>query len=395
MTLRILATVALLCGAAVAAESDTPRCENSQLAIDINFDGGELDECKFTSANSVVLTFQAEDPKVDAAFTWFAFRITASEPVDVNITMLFPAAYARYWPKLSVDGVNWQPASEADVELLDEGKNLQLQAHVKANSLWVSAQELLTTQYYDEWFVELAAEQEISTAIIGDSIQGRPIRLAKTKDRPEAVILMGRQHPAEVPGAIAMREFVNVVLGDSSLAKQFRERFTLLIIPLLNPDGVVNGNARHNAEGIDLNRDWGPFTQPETRSVKTLLDSLEEREMSLRLMLDFHATKMSPTMLFYTQVPEEPTKPLLFADNWLTAVRERVGDYEFIHDARLTSDQFNSKNYFFNRYGIPSITYEMGDIIDRQEIPDYTTQFAEEMMRELLSRKRLAPGTSQ
>jgi predicted deacylase len=384
MNIRILVTLALFCGTAIASESDTARCENSQLTIDINFAGGELDKCDFTSANSVVLTFQSEDPKVDPSFTWFAFRISADKPVDVDITMLFPTAYARYWPKLSVDGVNWQRASENDVELLDAGKNLQLQAHVNANSLWVSAQELLTTNYYDEWFVALAADQKISTAIIGDSIQGRPIRLAKTKDRPEAVILMGRQHPAEVPGAIAMREFVNAVLGDSSLAQRFRERFTLLIIPLLNPDGVVNGHARHNAGGIDLNRDWGPFTQPETRSVKTLLDSLEEHDTTLRLMLDFHATKMSPTMLFYTQVPEEPTNPLLFADIWLAAVRERVGDYDFIHDARQTSDQFNSKNYFFNRYGIPSITYEIGDIIDRQEISDYTTQFAEEMMREML-----------
>ena len=148
MNIRLLVTLALFCGTAIASESNTVRCENSQLTIDINFDGGELDKCDFTSANSVVLTFQSEDPKVDPAFTWFAFRITAKEAVDVDITMRFPTAYARYWPKLSVDGVHWQPASENDVELLDAGKNLQLQAHVNTNSLWISAQELLTTNYY-------------------------------------------------------------------------------------------------------------------------------------------------------------------------------------------------------------------------------------------------------
>jgi hypothetical protein len=31
-----------------------------------------------------------------------------------------------------------------------------------------------------------------------------------------------------------------------------------------NPDGVDKGHWRLNDGGVDLNRDWGPFTQPET-----------------------------------------------------------------------------------------------------------------------------------
>jgi hypothetical protein len=382
--MKLLVTLLLLSSSAIADSLEAPFCENEHFRIEANFAGGDLDKCKFKSLNSVELTFRPEDRKVDDAFTWFAFRVTANEARDMNITLRFPNAYARYWPKLSKDGENWLRASQEDVALLHKGKHLQLRARVDESGLWVSAQELLTSDYYDDWFAELRANDEIKTGVIGKSVQDRPIHLAKTATKPEAVIFLGRQHPAEVPGALAMREFVGVVLGDSELARQFRKRFTLIIIPLINPDGVANGHSRHNAGRIDLNRDWGPFSQPETRSVANALAGLEELDIKLRLMLDFHATKMSPTMLFYHQIPEEPTDPLLFSDNWLAAVRNRIGNYEFIQDARPTSDQANSKNYFFNRYGIPSITYELGDRVDRQDISKYTHVFAEEMMREML-----------
>jgi len=390
--MRLLVTLLLLSSSAIAGSLDPPVCENEQFRIDADFQGGELDSCKFKSSNSAELTFRAEDYKVDDAFTWFAFRVTAQQPRDIDITLRFPTAYARYWPKLSINGKNWLRAPQEDVVLLDQGKHLQLHARVDEAGLWVSAQELLTTDYYDDWFAELQTNDSVRTAVIGKSVQDRPIRLAKTANKPEAVLLLGRQHPAEVPGALAMREFVDVVLSDSELAQQFRNRFTLIIIPLINPDGVANGHSRHNAGRVDLNRDWGPFSQPETLSVARLLVGLNELDMELRLMLDFHATKMSPTMLFYHQIPEEPTDPRLFADNWLAAVRNRIGDYEFTQDARATSDQFNSKNYFFNRYGIPSITYELGDVVDRQEILKYTPVFAEEMMREMLRAKPVTQG---
>jgi predicted deacylase len=156
----------------------------------------------------------------------------------------------------------------------------------------------------------------------------------------------------------------------------------------MNPDGVANGHARHNAGLTDINRDWGPFTQPETQSIAAVLDQLDERGIQPRLMLDFHATKMTPTMIFYTQVPEDDTDPRLFATNWMGQVAERTGEFEFTHDPRPPSGLDNTKNYFFSRYGIPAITYEIGDETDRQAIHDHTPAFAEEMMRVMLQAER-------
>ena len=362
-------------------------CENDLIVIDARHDGGDLDACEFDSTNTVELTFQPEDENVVDAFSWFSFRVTAKAEAAsvIQIHLKFPDAYARFWPKISADGKNWQRATEESVTLTDNGKNMRLSLHVDASGTWVSAQELFTQESYDKWFEELAAHAEIRTAVIGKSVEDRPIHVAKTANKTEAVVLLGRQHPAEVPGALAMRQFVDVVLGDTELARQFRERYTLLIIPLLNPDGVANGNSRHNAGRVDLNRDWGPFTQPETRSVARLMAAVDKQGTEPRLMLDFHATKMTPTMIFYTQMPDDDTNPPLFATNWMTGVGKRISDYEFTHDPRPPSGLDNAKNYFFSRYGIPAITYEIGDEADRDKVFEYTPVFAEEMMRVMLA----------
>ncbi len=377
--------VVLAVPAVAVADAD---CANGALTFDAHFEGGRLDQCEFTADDVVELTFRAEDYRVSDAFAWFSFRVAADGPREITIKLHFPDSYARFWPKLSADGHNWIRAPEDGVERSDVGKSMTLTLDVDETGLWVSAQELLTSRYYDDWLVQLDGHFELETEVIGESALGRPIHLASSGDKPEAVLLFGRQHPVEVPGAIAMREFVDVVMGNSDLAREFRERYMLVILPLLNPDGVALGHARHNAGLTDLNRDWGPFTQPETQAVAALLQDLGARGVAPRLVLDFHATKMWPTMIFYTQTPDDDARPRRFSSRWLDSVDERIDNFEFKHDPRPPSGQGNVKNYFFKRYGIPAITYEMGDEVDRTAIIEHTPVFAEEMMRTMLE----APG---
>jgi predicted deacylase len=369
-------------GMSLAAEE--PFCNNERFAIDVHFDGADLDACKFVAEDSVLLTFFAEDPHVDSKFSWFAFRVSASDPGMLHIRMRFPEAYARFEPKLSQDGQRWKTANPDDVGRSDDGKIMDLRLPVGETPVWVSAQELLTQAFYDRWQTELAAHDELTAEVIGNSVEGRPIRLYKTAGKPDYVVLLGRQHPAEVPGAIAMREFVATVLADTELARAFRDRYALVIVPLVNPDGVANGHSRHNAGGTDLNRDWGPFTQPETRSIVRRLDEMSEQHMQPRLMLDFHATKETATMVFYTQMPEDDTLPVRFASRWLSAIDARIDNYDFLHDPRPPSGDPNTKHYFFTRWGIPAITYEIGDEAHRDKVIEHTPVFAEEMMKVLL-----------
>ena len=382
---RIAATIATIFGTTVLVSCATaPQaryCQADGFLIDANYDGGNFHACEIIDSHTAALTIRPEDAPPINQSPWYSFRISRASIMPVSVSLTFEDGYARYWPKLSRDGKHWTRADEADVSFSEDGNTLTIRIDGDAPSIWVAGQEIIEGDFYVQWINDLATQDHVRTELLGRSVLGRPLHVARTADRPEVIFLIGRQHPPEVSGALAMRSFVDTVLGDSPLAREFRARYTVIVIPLINPDGVALGHWRHNVNGIDLNRDWGPFTQPETQGAERLINALEDTGIRPALMLDFHSTRAS---LFYTQLAEETSWPIDFATVWFERFRARRPDFQFKHDARPRSGQPNTKNYFFDRYRIPAFTYEIGDEEDRQAIFRTTPVFAEEMMRLML-----------
>lgn len=357
-------------------------CETRDFAIVDDFGGARRGQCEILSDTSARITIVPEDAGVTNPSPWYAFKLMPGSPTTAIIQIDYVGEKHRYPPKISDDGSTWRPLGSRHIETSKDKSSVLLSIAIDDIPLWVAAQEVLVNADYAQWYEALSADPQVEVLEIGRSVKARPvISISHDTDAPEAVLLVGRQHPPEVSGAIAMQVFVDTVLADTPLAREFRERFRMIAIPLLNPDGVAEGHWRHNAGGVDLNRDWGPFTQPETAAIAGLLDELDSRGTALRLFLDFHSTKRN---LFYTQMPGDATNPPGFARAWLGRAGERIGDYEFAHEPRPVSAAANGKQYMFRRYGIPSMTYEVGDETDRRSVRSSAAVFAEEMMRELL-----------
>jgi predicted deacylase len=377
----LLFLVTALAACAGRPVSPDDHCASGSLLLDAHFEGGMLGRCVVSTEGVFNLTIFPEDKPPINESPWYAFRVSGDKGDQAVIQISFRDGYARYWPKTSYDKTNWIPVPADQVTLSESGTQMEIRLALDQARLWVAAQELLTSRYYDRWLNELAAHPEITTSLVGQSVQGRPIYLADTGGSNDVIILLGRQHPPEVTGPIAMRPFVTTLLSDTKQARHFRERYRLIILPLLNPDGVAAGYWRHNVNGVDLNRDWGPFTQPETQAVRNWLDDSAQQGIRLHLMLDFHSTMRN---VFYTQRDVDPTTPADFTGRWLTGSSKRLPDYDFKREANETSSQPNSKNYFYTRYGIPAITYETGDETSREAAEKAAVVFAQEMMRIML-----------
>jgi murein tripeptide amidase MpaA len=78
----------------------------------------------------------------------------------------------------------------------------------------------------------------------------------RERQRTKLVFLSSRVHPGESVSSLMMEGLLDYLTGDSREAKFLRERFTFYIVPILNIDGVVNGNYRSDILGTDLNRRW-------------------------------------------------------------------------------------------------------------------------------------------
>ena len=358
-------------------------CESDYALVDDNFSGGNVGACEFSSNSVVSVVITPEDAPPINQSAWYSFRLSPKQASEFEISLRFVDGHARYLPKISEDGEHWATLGEDKYSISDDRSTLTIRLTERTDPLFVSAQELMVADDYERWMRKLAAHPELANKTLGRSIAGRPIQALVTQRRSEVVYLFGRQHPPEITGGMAMQRFVETVFADTPLAREFRARFMLILVPLINPDGVEAGHWRHNLGGRDLNRDWGPFTQPETQSIKRLIDELDADGISPKLMLDFHSTQRSR---FYTQMPEDFDEELDFARDWLNRSRERMPEFDFLYDPRKPSGQENTKNFFFSTYHIPAITYEIGDEVDRELISSTTPIFAEEMMRVMLER---------
>ncbi len=379
----LLVGLALLTGACSSTAINTApvkHCSNARLHVDAYFAGGNFYQCAFDAAGNIRMDIRPEDERINPS-PWYAFRLSRTEPGAVDITLDFADDRARYWPKVSYDGHHWQALPESAVSIADDQHTMTLTVPADRPITWIAAQELLTAEWYQQWFRELGTHPGVEIKLLGSSALGRPLHLATTPQRPEFVVLLGRQHPPEITGALAMRPFVQTLMADTELANAFRDRFQLAIAPFMNPDGVTLGHWRHNINGVDLNRDWGTFTQPETASFAAQLQQLIAAGGQPAFMLDFHSTNRS---LFYTQLAEDFPGQSDFATIWLDRSRARMPDYEFSHEARARSTQGNTKNWYFGTYGIPAITYEVGDEVARDAIARSSVVFAEEFMRLML-----------
>ena len=195
------------------------------------------------------------------------------------------------------------------------------------------------------------------------------------------ILILGRQHPPEVTGAFAMKGFINQLLTVNSLTDSFLDRYNILFVPLMNPDGVMNGFWRYNANKKDLNRDWGNFTQPETDAVYKKLTKLSNKK--LILFIDFHSTFKN---IFYISDVLEDSSMKYFLRDWLGDSRDSLSEinysYEIINS--LNKDNGVSKNYIYNKYKIPSVTYEVSDNENRNIIQQSSSVLATNLMKLLL-----------
>lgn len=378
-------------GASLPSADGVPICENAAARIYANYKTARVNDCQVTGAESFNFTIRPENTPINDS-AWYGFRVDPKASGTLRVTLNYENGKHRYPPKYSYDGSSWLVLPDTRINKIKKDETV-MTLDLAAASFFISGQEIFTAAAHDSWTQGAAQKPFVTQSVIGQSVDGHPIAMLEAVEgaiNKPYVVLVGRQHPPEVTGALAMIPFMETVLGSTELAKEFRTKFNVLMIPMINPDGVGAGHWRHNKGGMDLNRDWGPFTQPETQAVEGALERFKSGDDEVVLFLDFHSTWRN---LLYTQTDEEVTDPPFFARDWLKAVDDRLEDevYEFTREASPNSGKPVSKNYMWETYGIPAITYEVGDHTSREGIDTSAKIFAEEMMSLLLSPAEKGP----
>jgi beta-lactamase class A len=130
----------------------------------------------------------------------------------------------------------------------------------------------LTTRVFSHstyWpLVERYVKSPLKREQIGTSAEGRPLYLVQFGSGPQRILLWSQMHGDESTATLALADLMRYLHeARDARTKSWRKQLTILMIPMLNPDGAETFT-RHNALGIDVNRDARMLSTPEARALK-------------------------------------------------------------------------------------------------------------------------------
>jgi hypothetical protein len=349
-----------------------------------DYEGARLNSVVAVNDTLLVGSLAPENAPINNS-AWYGFKIWSNTPRSVWVRLDYVDGDHRYVPKLSADGSKWTSIDRSDFRVDTTGQRRAgvMRLGLSSDTLWVSGQERMTRTWFRDWTNLVGGHPDVEVSEVGQSTYGKPLRLldmGSNDASTEFVLLISRQHPPEVTGSHAIVAFVERLLQEDDLAREFRARYRTLAVPLMNPDGVDDGHWRHNAGGVDLNRDWVSFNQPETRVVSTyFVDRVGDG--TVRFAADFHSTQED---VFYTTSRTLETNTPGLIDQWLGDIAAALPDYQ-VQDDPSGVDSPVSKAWFYKTFQATSLTYEVGDEQDRGRIREVSRAGAESMMRRLLA----------
>lgn len=354
------------------------------VSVSNEFDGAHLNGAVQSNDSTITLYFAPENVPINKS-PYYAFKTWSDTPKRVYFEFQYPEGFKhRYKPKKRTNG-QWSLVDSTDLIKTDRGRILRLQ--VDAHPQIIAAQEINSSEDVRQWYLRdiVSSNEFVRLGSAGRTALGKDIPVLDIyKGSPEGkpiIVLLTRQHPPEVTGFFAFQKFLETIVEESALSSQFLSRYRVLAFPILNPDGVDLGHWRHNANGVDLNRDWSKYRQPEIKNVVSYIErSSKDSNGEIILGLDFHSTYED---VFYTNKTREGTTLPRFIDDWFARLEMDIEGYR-VNEKDSNSDKPVSKGWFLYGKNAVGITYEIGDHTPKDRIVEIGTVSSKAMMEILL-----------
>ena len=350
-----------------------------------DFEGARLNNINQLNDSTFVLSILPENKPINPS-PFYAFKIWSSSSKKVFLRFKYPKGYKhRYVPKIKSNGT-WKIVDSLNFKSDQNISSLILT--INETPKIISGQELHTSSIIYNWVNDLVKGKEnyVRFIKIGKTKLNRPFKVLDIykglpKNKP-VIVLLTRQHPPEVTGYFAFKAFLETILKENKLSSNFLDNYRILAFPLMNPDGVDLGHWRHNAGGVDTNRDWSFYHQPEIKTtVDYITKVLNKNNSKLQLGLDFHSTYYD---VFYTNIERKLTALPEFLPKWFSSLEERIPEYK-VNEKPSNSKQPTSKGWFLYAHKAVGVTYEIGDDTPRDRIKLIGKESAQAMMRILVN----------
>ncbi|EPR69740.1 hypothetical protein ADIWIN_4015 [Winogradskyella psychrotolerans RS-3] len=213
---------------------------------------------------------------------------------------------------------------------------------------------------------------------LGYSVENRPIYSLKYGNGPIKILLWSQMHGNESTSTKALFDCFNMFETEQDLSNRILERCTLMVVPILNPDGA-ECYTRVNANEIDLNRDAQNLSQPESNVLRQLYNDFRPEYCfnlhGQRTIFSAGETDNVATLSFLS--PAQNQERTLTANRKaamsIIAEINQLLQSEIPNGIGRYDDGFNINcvGDTFQDFGVPTLLYEAGHYkndYDREEV---------------------------
>ncbi|CAD8111912.1 unnamed protein product [Paramecium primaurelia] len=312
-------------------------CQTDQLKFDSNFESGNL-FCAFKRANDVYDLILQNDINTRGNTQWFFFSVTgvkAGQTIQFNLlnhlksSSLFneglqPAIYSIKENEINKQewfrggfNINYFKSpflKEYPQTIRAKYYQLQFSYTFKHNNdkvyfahsypyTYTNLLEFLNSILDNPEKNQYMSRKSLCTTLGGNTCEVLTITSNSMQRRAyrKGVVFMARQHPGEPQGSYVMQGIIEYLTSNNPQAEYLRQNCIFKIFPMMNSDGVVNGNYRCGLEGSDFNRRWkkpNKYLHPTVYYTKKYIKGFS-KERQIILVIDLHGHSRKESSFVY------------------------------------------------------------------------------------------------
>lgn len=328
------AAAAALRASAAATPAVPPGSEPPPVRFNTAFEGASLGRIEKLGETEFRLHLKGQQDARgrNRQATWFSVRLDDVAGRELTLRLAsFKGEYndrpARapagewYRPVFSEDGTTWRHLPHATWD--EAADELTFTLRPSGDTVWLSHVPPYTHTRLRQLLGEVRGSPHARVEVIGHSVLGRELSLVTVTNfaRPDAakkvLWMQARQHPWEAGTSFLLEGALRFVTSVEPAARQLRDGYVFIFVPMINPDGVALGEVRFNLNGFDPNRQWNEVDlrdprwlerNPEIWYVKKALLAQHARQ-PIAFALNLHNTEMNEYL--DTMVDAEPQQAML------------------------------------------------------------------------------------
>lgn len=269
-------------------------------------------DAKIPGGNIIVERIAGDDAYVrqdlrDTAGHWFYwhFRVRGAQGRTVTFHFTKGNVIGVRGPAFSSDGgKNWEWLGAKSVR----GASFSFAFPADAREVRFCFSIPYTESNLRDFLKRYEGSPHLKVETLGKSKKGRDVlalRVGRVDGKARfRVALTCRHHACETMASFVLEGIIDSILADTPEGKWLRENVEFFIIPIVDGDGVEDGDQGKNRQPYDHNRDYeGTSIYPQVQAIRERLPLWSQGK--LRFALDMHCPSIKDQAIYFVGGPNE------------------------------------------------------------------------------------------